>query len=568
MDILGISAFYHDAAAALIRDGVPIAAAQEERFSRKKNDPSFPNRAIKYCLQEGQISTNDLDWVVFYEKPLRKFERILVTHLKHFPHSSKAFTRAMFLWLGDRLWMKNRIANELGISPNKILFTEHHQSHAASAYFPSPFDDAAILTVDGVGEWATTTFGKGVDNQLEIVSELHFPHSLGLLYSSITAFLGFQVNEGEQKVMGLSAFGKPIYKEQIQSLLEFSKDGSFELDISAFRYPFDPDKSFGAKLTKLLGDAREPNKPIQYQNGNTRHADIAASLQIVLEESLLNLTKQLHQQIPSKNLCLAGGVALNVVANSKILEQGPFENIFIQPAPGDAGGALGAALYVNHVDLNAKRCFEQKHAFLGESATANTSQNYRETSSEISDEDKLIDEVIHKLVNNKTVGWVQGRFEWGPRSLGHRSLLADPRKLEMKQHINESIKHREMFRPFAPAITKEHANKYFDIPNGADSAAQFMLLSIPALQECMDKIPAALHADGTGRVQIVDKDINPLFHKLISRFGEETGVPVLLNTSLNLHGQPIVRGEDDAVDLLHNSHLDSLVVENHIYESV
>ena len=568
MDILGISAFYHDAAAALLRDGIPIAAAQEERFSRKKNDPSFPNRAINYCLEEGQISTDDLDWVVFYEKPLRKFERILVTHLKHFPRSSKAFTRAMFLWLGDRLWMKNRIAEELGISPNKILFTEHHQSHAASAYFSSPFQDAAILTVDGVGEWATTTFGKGMGNQLEIVSELHFPHSLGLLYSSITAFLGFQVNEGEQKVMGLSAYGKPIYQEQIQSLLDFSQDGSFELDVSAFRYPFDPDKSFGTKLTKLLGDAREPNKPILYKNGNTRHADIAASLQVVLEESLLSLTKQLHKQVPSKNLCLAGGVALNVVANSKILEQGPFENIFIQPAPGDAGGALGAALYVNHVELNAQRCFVQKHAFLGETATTNTSKNARETSREISDDDKLVDEVVNKLIHGNTIGWVQGRFEWGPRSLGHRSLLADPRKAEMKLHINENIKHREMFRPFAPAITKEHADKFFDIPKGAESAAQFMLLSMPALQETMDEIPAALHTDGTGRVQIINKDIDPLFHKLISRFGEETGVPVLLNTSLNLQGQPIVRGAEDAVDLLHHSQLDSLVIENHIYESV
>ncbi len=565
MDILGISAFYHDAAAALIRDGFPVAAAQEERFTQIKNDPSFPINAINFCLQEGCVSINEIDWIVFYEKPLRKFERILVTHLKHFPRSSKAFSRAMFLWLGDRLWLKNRIANELGVAPKKILFTEHHQSHAASAYFPSPYEDAAILTVDGVGEWATTTFGKGSENYLKIISELHFPHSLGLLYSSITAFLGFQVNEGEQKVMGLAGYGKPTYQDQIRSLLEFSNDGSFELDVSAFRYPFDPDKSFGPKITKLLGDERKPQQPILYQNGNTKHADIAASVQLVLEESMLKLVKQLYLQVPSKNLCLAGGVALNVVANSKILEQSPFENIFIQPAAGDAGGALGAALYIYHVELNEKKRFTQKHAFLGESVQATTTDMLQALSEEMSDEDKLIDNVIHKLVNQETVGWVQGKFEWGPRSLGHRSLITDPRNVEMKQHINKNIKHREMFRPFAPAITKEHAGKFFKLPKGGDSAVLFMLLSVSALEDKMGSMPAALHIDNTARVQVVDKDIDPLFHKLISRFGEETGIPILLNTSLNLQGQPMVRGEKQAFDLLQKSQLDCLVVENRVY---
>ncbi len=564
MDILGISAFYHDAAAALIRDGIPIAAAQEERFTRKKNDPSFPNRAIRYCLRDGQITARDLDWVVFYEKPLRKFERILITHLKHFPRSSRAFTRPMFLWLGDRLWMKNRIAAELGVEPRKILFTEHHQSHAASAYFPSPFNEAAILTVDGVGEWATTTFGIGSGDNLEIISELHFPHSLGLLYSAITAFLGFQVNEGEQKVMGLAAYGKPIYLEQIQSLIDFSKDGSFELDISAFRYPFDPDKSFGDRLTALLGEARDPQKPILYQSGNSRHADIAASLQKVLEQGLITLTKELYKHAPSKNLCLAGGVALNVVANRKILDQGPFDHIFIPPAPGDAGGALGAALYVNHVFLNARRCYIQDHAFLGETINTEPFEGARE----ISNEDDLVDEVVSKLIKGKTVGWVQGRFEWGPRSLGHRSLLADPRDSIMKHHINQNIKHREMFRPFAPAVTKEWANKYFAMPQGSGLATQFMSLSIPALHENMHKIPAALHVDHTGRAQLVDKVVNPLFHKLITRFGEETGVHVLLNTSLNLQGEPIVKGEEDAINMLNHSGMDILVAENRIYDSV
>lgn len=564
MDILGISAFYHDAAAALIRDGIPIAAAQEERFTRKKNDPSFPNRSIRYCLREAQITARDLDWVVFYEKPLRKFERILITHLKHFPRSSRTFTRAMFLWLGDRLWMKNRIAAELGVAPDRILFTEHHQSHAASAYFPSPFHEAAILTVDGVGEWATTTFGKGSGNNIEITSELHFPHSLGLLYSAITAFLGFQVNEGEQKVMGLSAYGKPVYLEQLQSLVDFSQDGSFELDLSAFRFPFDPEKSFGEKLTSLLGEARDPHMPICYQNGNCRHADIAASLQEVLEQGLLTLVNELYKRAPSKNLCMAGGVALNVVANKIILEQGPFDRIFIQPASGDAGGALGAALYVQHVFLNAKRCYTQTHTFLGEAVHSEPFAGARE----ISNEDDLIDEVVNRLIEGKTVGWVQGRFEWGPRSLGHRSLLADPRQVKMKAHINQNIKHREMFRPFAPSVTKESANKYFKVPHGSELAAQFMLLSMPATNAGIDEISAALHVDQTGRAQFVDNVVDPLFHKLITRFGEETGVPVLLNTSLNLHGEPIVRGEKDAVHLLNRSAMDMLVVENRIYVSV
>ncbi|MGI9227852.1 MAG: carbamoyltransferase family protein [Gammaproteobacteria bacterium] len=561
MDILGISAFYHDAAAALVRDGIPIAAAQEERFSQLKNDPAFPVRAIRFCLREGQITARELDWVVFYEKPLRKFERILITHLKYYPRSARAFTRAMFLWLGDRLWMKNRIASELGISPNKILFTEHHQSHAASAFFASPFSEAAILTVDGVGEWATTTFGRGNGNDLDIISEIHFPHSLGLLYSAITAFLGFKVNEGEQKVMGLSAYGKPTYLDQLLSLVELDDDGSYEIDISAFRYPYDPDKSFGNKLKALLGDSRTPKQPILFTGENRRHADIAASLQAVLERGLLSLVNELYKQVPSSNLCLAGGVALNVIANSKILEQGPFQHIFIQPAAGDAGGALGAALYVNHVFLNSKRLFVQDHAFFGEAI--NLEQNT--SSNEISNEDKLIDEVVSNLINGKTVGWVQGRFEWGPRSLGHRSLLADPRNPKMKNHINQQIKHRENFRPFAPSITKEFADQYFDMPAGSDFPTKFMLLSVPVLDKCADKIPAALHIDNTGRIQVVDHKIDPLFHKLITRFGEETGVPVLLNTSLNLQGEPIVRGEKEAVSVLKRSGMDMLVVENRIY---
>ena len=560
MDILGISAFYHDSAAALVRDGIPLAAAQEERFTRKKNDPSFPTHAIRYCLKEAKIHANDLDWIVFYEKPLRKFERILITHLKHFPRSYRAFSRAMFLWLGDRLWMKNRIAKELGVDPNKILFTEHHQSHAASAFYPSPFRDAAILTVDGVGEWATTTFSKGHENTIEQMSELYFPHSLGLLYSAITAFLGFRVNEGEQKVMGLAAYGTPKYQKEIESLIHFSSDGSFELDISAFRYPFDPDKSFGKKIISLLGEPRDPKHTVQYSTNNHHHADIAASLQIVLEQGVITLANTLYEHHPSKNLCLAGGVALNVVANTKILQQSPFENIFIQPAPGDAGGALGCALYVYYSMLNNSRLLIKENVLLGERIAPSYYPNIHEPS----DEDTLINVAVENLIANKTVGWVQGRLEWGPRSLGNRSLIADPRNINMKDYINKTIKQREMFRPFAPAITQEAANEYFDLPEGGEYCTPYMLLSVKAKEHAINTIPAALHVDNTARVQIVSKESNPRFHKLITAFGKATNVPVLLNTSLNLQGEPIVRNEEDAMSVFSRSKIDTLILENQV----
>ena len=561
MNILGISAFYHDSAAALIRDGIPLAAAQEERFTRKKNDASFPTHAIKFCLKEAKLNIDELDWVVFYEKPLRKFERILITHLKHFPYSYRAFPRAMFLWLGDRLWMKNRIAKELGIPPGKILFTEHHQSHAASAYYPSPFNDAAILTIDGVGEWATTTFSKGKNNHIKQLSELYFPHSLGLLYSAITAFLGFRVNEGEQKVMGLAAYGSPKYQNEIASLIHFSSDGSFELDISAFRYPFDPDKSFGKKIISLLGEPRDPKQPVQYNSSNALHADIAASLQAVLEDGVISLANSLYQQYPTKNLCFAGGVALNVVANSKILEKTPFENIFIQPAPGDARGALGCALYAYHLLLNKSRSFIKENVYLGEKAITTSGAIVNETPNQ----DILIEKTVNNIISNKTVGWVQGRFEWGPRSLGNRSLLADARNIQMKHHINKNIKKRELFRPFAPAITKEAANDFFDIPKGGLHCTPYMLISVNAKKHAINTIPAALHIDNSARIQIVSKESNPVFHKLITAFEKETDIPVLLNTSLNLQGEPIVRTEEDALSVFKRSQIDALVINNQIY---
>ncbi len=566
MNILGISAFYHDASAVLLRNGFVITAAQEERFTRRKHDPAFPKRAIRHCLREGDITVDELDWVVFYEKPLRKFERILSTHIQHFPRSAKAFSRAMFLWLGDRLWMKNRIAAELGIDSKRILFVEHHQSHAASAFFPSPFAEAAVLTVDGVGEWATTTLGHGKGDRIELTKEIHFPHSLGLFYSVITAFLGFEVNEGEQKVMGLAAYGEPRFVSKLRSLIDLKDDGSFVLDTSAFAYSFDPERSFGETLVKLLGDPRKPSSPIDVKSREGGHyADIAMSLQVVLEEALLSLVNALHREVPSSNLCFAGGVALNVLANTRLLQEGPFDNLFVQPAPGDAGGALGAAQYIHHQFLGNPRCYVQDHAFLGE--TTRLSDEPLEGATVLPDEDAVVEETLKRLLDGKTVGWVHGRFEWGPRALGHRSLLADPRRVEMKDHINLVVKQRESFRPFAPAVIEERASDYFNLPDGGESPSRFMLLSVGATQRGIDEVPAALHVDNSARVQRVAVDTNPLFHRLLTEFGGRTGVPVLLNTSLNRRGEPIVRGEEDAVSMLHRSALDCVVVENRVYDS-
>ena len=562
MDILGISAFYHDAAAALLRDGIPLAAAQEERFSRHKHDASFPRRAIRYCLREARIHARDLDYVVFYEKPLRRFERILATQLQAFPRSAKAFSKAMFLWLGDRLWLKNRIASELGIDPSRILFTEHHQSHAASAFFASPFEEAAVLVADGVGEWATTTLARGHGSSLELLEEIRFPHSLGLFYSAVTAFLGFRVNDGEHKVMGLASYGRPRYSDELARLVHF-EDGAYTLDLSAFRFTFDPDKSFGEGLTRILGPPRAPEDPVLYQGKDSRHADIAASLQRVLEDSMLTLLHELKRRVPSENLCLAGGVGLNVVANARLLKEGPFQRLFVQPAAGDAGGALGAALHVWHAQMGKPRAYRMEHAFLGESVRPAPDDG----ALTLDDEDKRIDRMVDALLKGQTIGWVRDRFEWGPRSLGHRTLLADPRRPNMRDHINSVIKRRELFRPLAPAVAAEQADRYFIVPSGGESPARFMLLSTDTHDDAVEKIPSVLHIDRSARVQLVHAEVDPLFHRLLTRFGEASGVPVLLNTSLNGRGEPIVRGERDALELLHRSQLDMLVVEDRIYTS-
>ncbi|MCG8462864.1 MAG: hypothetical protein MI919_41795 [Holophagales bacterium] len=557
MYILGISAFYHDSAAALLYHGVPVACVQEERFSRRKNDPSFPKRAAKFCLRQAGIEASELEWVVFYEKPLRKFERILVSQLRAFPRGGKAFSRAMFQWLGDRLWLKNRLATELDVDPERILFTEHHRSHAASAFYPSPFEEAAILTADGVGEWATTCLSEGRDGSITTLAEVHFPYSLGLFYSAITAFLGFEVNEGEQKVLAMASFGEPRFAEKLDALFTQAEDGSFELDLRPFRFHYDPERSFGPELEDILGPARLPGSGAP----EPRHFDIAASLQQVTEAALLRLLEELHRRSPSDNLCLAGGVALNVVANTVLLEKGPFRRLFVPPAPGDAGGALGAALEIHHRLGSGERSYRQRHVNLGENVLAQPREGHRH----VPDEGELISEVVRLLTEGKTVGWVEGRFEWGPRSLGHRAILADPRDAEVAERINRRIKRRETFRPFAPAVPIADYHRYFEIPEGGEMPARFMLVAVPTREDAKGEIPAVVHVDGTARAHLVDPEELPRFHRLLEAFGEATGVPVLLETSLNLRGEPIARGEADALAVYDRSGLDALVVEDRLY---
>jgi carbamoyltransferase len=558
--VLGISGLYHDAAAALVKDGVVVAAAQEERFSGVKNDASLPVRAGRYCLREAMARPEDLDAIVFYEKPFRKFERILVTQLREFPRSCGAFVRATAAWLGDKLWIRGTIADAFGVAPSRVLFTEHHEAHAASAYLASPFDEAAVLTIDGVGEWTTTATWRGSGGALELLSETRFPHSLGLLYSALTAYLGFEVNEGEQKVMALAAFGTPRFKEAIESLIAWDDDGGFILDTRAFRYAFDPDKSFGALLVQKLGEPRTPGAAIDLSGADRRFADVAASLQVVLEDGVLRLARALHRRVPSPNLCLAGGVALNVVATARLLREGPFSNVYVQPSPGDSGGAMGAALLAANLLSSAPRT-PLRHAFLGEGPGLELPAGGRDVASD----DDVAEEAAKLLAAGKTVGFVQGRFEWGPRALGHRSLLADPRDRSMQEKINATIKRREGFRPFAPATPRRAATTYFRVPKGGAAPARYMLLATEATDAGKAACPAALHVDGSARLQIVDPDVDPLFHATLERFGERTGAPILLNTSLNLRGRPIVRGGLMAHDLWRRSPLDVLIVGRRIY---
>ncbi|MGB8952235.1 MAG: carbamoyltransferase [Candidatus Aminicenantales bacterium] len=589
MDILGISCFYHDAAAALIRDGALIAAAEEERFTRKKHDCGFPSQAIDFCLRKGNIHGNDLDYVIFYEKPLVKFERILMTSLGAYPKTWRVFRESMIAWFNQKLWIKGMIVRYLGIPQNRVLFSEHHMAHAGSAFFCSPFDEAAIITVDGVGEWTTAAIGRGradwttgSKNQIDLLGEIRFPHSLGLLYSAFTAFLGFEVNEGEYKVMGMAPYGEPRYTDQVYKVVRVNDDGSFRLNMDYFSFYHSTEQTFNQKFADLFGTPRFPESKFytlrthpqkdhpdwdnRVAEQNQKYADIAASIQRVTEEILLKMAHHVHRLTGLKKLCLAGGVALNSVANGRILRETPFEDIFIQPAAGDSGGALGAALYAYHVLLKKPRRFIMENCYWGEEYSRSEVADFLKTQGlsyeEFSDDESLLDRIVEKLVQGKVAGLFQGRFEWGPRALGNRSILADPRRPDMKAIVNAKIKFREPFRPFAPVILEEKTTQYFDFPQPERHyPARFMLFVAPIYPDKQASIPAVNHW-GTGRLQIIQREVNPRYYRIVEKFGQATGVPVLMNTSFNLRGEPIVGSPANALWTFNNSGLDILAIEN------
>jgi len=586
MNILGISCYYHDAAAALLRDGDLIAAAEEERFSRKKHDFGFPTGAIRFCLAQGGISAQDLDYVVFYEKPFEKFERILMTTLQTYPKSWKVFRESMITWLVDKLWIRHHIEQEIGVPKEKVLFTQHHAAHAASAFLASPFEEAAILTVDGVGEWATATYGVGRGTDIRLFKEIRFPHSLGLLYSAFTAFLGFEVNEGEYKVMGMAPYGAPKYVDKVWKLIRQFEDGSFCLDMDYFCFHHSTTRTYNRRFEALFGEPRPPEmhfftastgypsyfgaKPGNYDELcrlNQHYADIAASIQRVTEEVLLKMARAVRQETGLKALCIAGGVGLNSVANGRILRESGFERLYVQPAAGDGGGALGAALHACHTMMGHPRRLVMRHAYWGQAYGNGEVDGFlrREgIAHEVApDEGRLLDRTVEALTAGKVVGWYQGRFEWGPRALGNRSILADPRRAEMKDVVNTKIKFREPYRPFAPSVLAERAEDFFDLQDAAQQdAARFMLLVTPVRPEKQDVIPAITHVDGTGRLQTVFEETNSLYYRLIRRFGEATGVPVVLNTSFNLRGEPIVTTPENAYSTFRRSEMDLLVMGN------
>ncbi len=590
MYILGISCFFHDSAAAILKDGVLLAAAEEERFSRIKHDFEFPFKSIEFCLEYAGIEPDDLDYVVLFEKPFVKFERLLISTMQTFPRSSTLFREAMITWLGDKLWVKNLIMKKLDIETDKILFSDHHLSHAASSFFCSPFNEAAILTVDGVGEWTTATIGKGQGNDIKILKEINFPHSIGLLYSAFTAFLGFEVNEGEYKVMGMAPFGEPKYVDKVYKVISSNGDGSFELDMDYFSFHYSSENTFNSKFENLFGDPRDPKalfftdssgypsyfgaKPSNYNElvkQNQYYADIAASIQAVTEDVVINLARSAYELTGFDKLCMAGGVALNSVANWKVLNNTPFDEIYIHPAAGDGGGAIGAALYCYHTLLGKPRKFVMEHAYWGEEHKEYVIQEFLDKENipyeKIESDLKLTEKVVDFIVDGKVVGWYQGRFEWGPRALGNRSILADPRRRDMKDIVNVKIKFREPFRPFAPSLPVEYVKDYFEI-NGCENhyPARFMLYVTDVKEDKKEVLPAITHVDGSGRLQAVYKDISPKYYNLIEAFGEATGVPVLLNTSFNLKGEPIVNTPSEAFNSFYKSGMDYLVLGNYIVD--
>ena len=587
MRVLGISAFYHDSAAALVEDGRVIAAAQEERFTRRKHDPSFPQKAVGYCLEEAKVRLDELDYVTFYDKPFLKFERLLETYLSFAPRGFRSFRMAIPLWLREKLFQKSLLSDELkqfGENfdwKNKLLFCEHHMSHAASAFYPSPFEDAVVLTMDGVGEWATTSAAMGKGQHLEMFQEIHFPHSLGLLYSAFTYYTGFKVNSGEYKVMGLAPYGEPKYAQLIlDNLIDLKLDGSFRLDMSYFDYCAGLTMT-NERFAALFGEPRrEPEQLL-----TPFHMDIAASIQAVLDEAVLRLSRNLARQTGARNLCLAGGVALNCVSNGKVLREGTFENIWVQPAAGDAGGAIGAALSTVHQYADKPRYISRTDgmagSFLGPSFTqADIERRLSAAGARFTllAENEMIEQTAVALADQRAVGWFQGRMEFGPRALGARSILGDPRSATMQRTLNLKVKYRESFRPFAPAVLRDDVADWFEI----DCDSPYMLIvadvrkerrrtvtpdeqslfGIDKLNVARSDIPAVTHVDYSARIQTVHADGNPLFHRLLTRFKALTGCPVLVNTSFNVRGEPIVCTPEDAFRCFMGNELDLLVIGN------
>lgn len=579
MNILGISAFYHDSAACLVQDGRIVSAAQEERFTRKKHDFSFPKNAIDYCLENSGLKSNDLDYVAYYEKPFIKFERILETYLAYAPRGIRSFVKAVPLWIKQKVWMREVISKELGYD-GVIVFPEHHESHASSAFFPSPFQEAAFLTIDGVGEWTTASYGLGKDNNVTILAEIRFPHSLGLLYSAFTYYTGFRVNSGEYKVMGLAPYGEPKYKDLIlNELMDLKEDGSFRLNMKYFNYCAGLTMTNG-KFEGLFGEPPRKGESLLTQ----RDMDLARSVQEVVEEVVLRMSRHIHEVTGQKNLCLAGGVALNCVANGRVLREGPFEKIWIQPAAGDAGGALGAAMFVWHQYLGNDRRTDnendsQRGSYIGPDFKDDDILEYLQDNNIVYtrlSQETIAEKVADLIAEQKVVGWFQGPMEFGPRALGSRSIIGDARSPKMQEVMNLKIKFRESFRPFAPSVLEEEASQYFDL----EATSPYMLLVAPVRKEMrrqmtkkeeglfgLDKlyairssIPAVTHVDYSARVQTVSRETNPLYHEMIAKLNEKYGCAVIINTSFNVRGEPIVCSPDDAYKCFMRTKMDYLIM--------
>ena len=565
--ILGISCYYHDASAALLKDGVIVAAAEEERFTRKKHDFSFPINAIEHCLSSQNITIKDITHVSFYEKPFLKFERILYQHFEAFPFSLKTFLNAMPSWVNQKLRVTKTITKKLKYSGD-IFFIEHHLAHAASAFLISPFNEAAILTVDGVGEWTTTAFGVGKGNDIHLIKDISFPHSLGLLYSTITAYLGFSVNNSEYKVMGLSPYGdtnkgsNPYY-EKLKKVLDVKDDGSYHFDMCYFIYHY-ADRMPSKKLCALLGGPiRKPETEI-----SQRHKDIAAALQLVYEEVLFKILHHVYQETKLKNVVLSGGCGLNSVANGKILRESPFEHVWIQPNSSDGGTSIGAASYAYHTILGGERTYTMKDAFLGPEFSTEYVRNYLDCNSinysEFDCDEALLKTASELLYNNSVVGWFQGKMEWGARALGARSILSNPCNPEAQELLNLKVKHREKFRPFAPVVCEDDAMEYFICDEPIPAATDFMLMVYPVREDWRSKIPSVTHVDGSGRLQTIKRPDQPLYYDLIKEFGKLSGVPILINTSFNIRGEPIVCTPHDAYQCMMGTGIDSLIIDRFI----